>query len=883
MSLAAGSHLGPFEILSPLGAGGMGVVYKARDTRLGREVAIKVLPESLSGRADVRERFVREARAISSLSHPHICPLYDVGSQDGIDYLVMEYLEGETLAHRLKKGALPLDQTLRYAVEIASALDAAHRKGITHRDLKPGNVMLTKSGTKLLDFGLARMHARGQTAGGSAVATQTEPMTAEGTIVGTLQYMAPEQLEGKDADARTDIFAFGATLYEMATGRKAFEGQSSASLIAAIMHNEPPPVAQFQPAAPAGLDHVVHRCLGKDPERRWQAAADVKLELEWIAEAAPSRTSTNKWRAGYGWAAASVLALLAIGFSWAYSFRKPPESGIVRFSFAPPFKTSFIQLAVSPDGRRVAIVKASADSALWLRSLDSFDAHALPGTEGAHYPFWSPDGRSIAFFSDGKLKRIDLGAAQSSVQIICSSTTNRTGTWSPEGVIIFQPANTGGLNRVAATGGTPAPLTKLNLKRREISHRYPQFLPDGRHFLYWVWSASEEYTGIYIGSLDAKIDVDGGGPLLRTYRAAAYAAGYLLFLRGSTLMAQRFDPDRLRLIGEPRGLAERVGTGLSRTAQAILSLSPNGVLAYQEAAPLPGSRLLWLDRSGKQLRATQAPRGSSNPSLSPDQKHLLLNGMSELDIEDMWVIDLERGAASRLTTSPTSDQGPIWSPDGRRIVFQSNRAGSQDLYMKDASGLGEEELIAKSEYRKEPADWSQDGRFIFYNEITLKTGYDLWVLRLGDGKAFPLLQTEFNEGDCALSPDADPRGHQWLAYASDETGRDEVYLRPFNPEGPDVKGAKLRLSTEGGVYPRWRKDGRELSYLSPEGKLMAVEVKLSMSPEIGAPHRLFDVPPGFSGYASFADGQRFLITALTGEPEPAKINVVLNWQAELKQ
>jgi len=885
MRVSIGTRFGPYEMAASLGAGGMGEVYKARDTRLGRTVALKVLPEHLSAKPQLRKRFEREARAISSLNHPHICALYDVGRQDGIDYLVMEYLEGETLAQRLSKGALPLEQVLKYAIEIATALDQAHRQGVIHRDLKPANIMLTKVGAKVLDFGLAKLGS-----GSKTVPSTTKTLTEERVILGTLQYMAPEQLEGKETDGRSDIFSFGAVLYEMATGRKAFEGKSAPSVMAAILDHEPAPISTLQPLIPPGLDHVVKTCIAKDPEARWQGTADLAKELRWIAETCqhPSaHTPVGRNRASRAWIVATVIATLFAGvFAFVNFTHKTPDAAAARFSFAPPFKADAVDVAVSPDGTRIAF---AGGGDLWLRSVDSFTAERVSGTHGASRPFWLPDGRSIGFFANG-LKRVDFSNGRSEVQTITSAYGQNGGSWSPAGVILYTPEGTGsGLYRISDKGGTPIPATKLSSARGEIAHRYPQFLPDGRRFIYWVWSALEENTGVYAGSLDPK-DKLPESPLVRTWREARYAEpGYLLFLQGSRLMAQRFDTARLRLTGEPQSLPELVGRHWGNTGRAMFSASPSGVLAYQEAVALPDTRIVWRDRAGKQLRSIEAPKGSSvyQYSLAPDENRIALTTDDENTLEDLWVVDLERATSLRLTATHGSSMSGVWSPDGRRVAFQSNRSGVYDLYGKDANGAGDEELLVKSSHAKIPTGWSPDGRFLVYNEIDPKTGTDIWALALEDDrKPFSFLKTEFDESAGRLSPLPDSQGRLWMVYSSNETGQGEIYLRPFLPGasgGP--AGVRVRVSTGGGFSPQWRKDGRELFYVSfLDGKtvLMAVDVKLGVTPDIGTPQTLFDIPFN-NNWAPFADGRRFLLIEPVSDLPAAKINVVLNWTAELKR
>jgi serine/threonine protein kinase/Tol biopolymer transport system component len=882
MTLSAGARLGPYEILSPLGVGGMGEVYRARDTRLERTVAIKVLPEHLSSSAEVRQRFEREAKTISQLSHPHICALYDVGNQDGVEYLVMEYLEGETLAERLVKGPLPLEQTLRCGVEIADALDKAHRQGIVHRDLKPGNVMLTKSGVKLLDFGLAKAIAPSAPAGSlTALPTQAN-LTQEGTILGTFQYMAPEQLEGKEADARTDIFALGAVLYEMATGRKAFEGKSQASLIAAILDRDPDPVSAIQPMTPPSFDRVVKTCLAKDPEERWQSAHDLGSELRWILEirsggrtAEPLTGRPSRRRERFAWGAAILFLFTTVGLTVAYfnratpSRRRPVRLQVV----SPPDAVLGWFAAVSPDGNWLAFTAAPANGtvSLWLRSLGSLGARSLPGTEGAGHPFWSPDSHALGFFAGGKLKTIDLSGG--TPQTVCEASNDaRGGTWGADGTIVFAPFFQGGLFRVPATGGEVSPTTVLDPVRKEQTHRWPSFLPDGRHFLYYASRGSGEEPGeILVGSLDR------GPPkrLLQSSSLALFAApGYLLYSRGGTLLAQPFDSKDLRLTGKPVPIAERLWSVGAMSGLRIVSVSSTGVLVYQTGSG-NATQLVWLDRSGRELGTLGPPADYYAPRLSPDGTRLA-EGRSdpESTTSDIWLTDLTRNVSSRFTFDPADDVDPVWSPDGKRLFFASSRDGVQNLYQAASDRPGSEELLLRSGAWKVADDVSPDGRFLIY-ETSTPTRIDLWILPLsGDRTPRPYVATPFGEFSAQFSPDG-----RWVAYVSNESGRAEVYVQPF--PGP---GGKWQVSTAGGSMPGWRRDGKELFYFGADGRLMATEVALGLSFESRTPTALFKVslPSPDRQYDVTSDGSRILVNRISGEVEGAPITVVLDWAAGLE-
>ncbi len=899
MPVSPGTHLGPYEILSPLGAGGMGEVYRARDTRLDRTVAIKILPSHFSGDAARKQRFEREARTVSSLNHPHICTLHDIGHDSGVDFLVMEFVEGETLAKRLSKGALPFDQILHYGTEISDALSKAHRQGVVHRDLKPANIMLTKSGVKLLDFGLARllpaavapMSPSAISAAGTPplqeMATASKPLTAEGTLVGTLQYMAPEQLEGKDADARTDIFALGAVLYEMATGKKAFEGKSQASVIAAILEKDPTPITTLQPLAPAALERVVKACLAKDPDDRWQTAHDILLELKWIAEGgsqaagpapAGSRWKLPIWFTGAGW----VLAVAALALAgWLHFASNRLEPLVSRSVILPPEKTTFNvsfpgggHLAVSPNGHRLAFVAVGSDGArkLWVRPVSSLQAAALPGTEEAFYPFWSADSRSVAFFARGKLKRIDVEGGNP--QNICDAPEGRSGAWNQNGVIVFAPAPTGPLSRVTQGGGTPEKVTTLDESRQETTHRWPWFLPDGDHFLYFARSRSAGKSVVFVQSLrTGKREL-----VLATGTSAVYSSGYLLFMRESALVAQPFDAGRLALSGEPSVVADSVQSDLG-FGKGHFSVSDNGILVYLPGNAVGDSQLVWFDRTGRQIGSASETGNFTSPAISPDSRLLAFSAVDTSGKADIWVQDLLRGTRTRLTFDPLYAVDPIWSPDGRQIMFASFRAGQYDLYVKPADGSRDEQVLLSVAGGKYPSSWSKDGKFIAYEfyGVPGMVGEDIWVLPLGGAKQpFPFVQSQFEKLQPRFSPDG-----RWIAYQSDETGRFEIYVAPF--PGP---GGRRQLSVSGGIRPRWRGDGRELFFLGSDNRLMAVDIRTSGARlEPGAPQALFQTRAKVarSVYDVAPDGSKFVIATTLPEQNATPVTLVTNWSAELKK
>jgi Tol biopolymer transport system component len=897
MALTAGTKLGPYEIQDKLGAGGMGEVYRARDTRLDRTVAIKVLSAHLSSDPDLKVRFQREARAISALQHPHICVLHDVGSQDDVDYLVMEFLEGETLASRLGKGALPLDQLVKIGADIADALDKAHRAGIVHRDLKPGNIMLTKSGAKLLDFGLAKPLTI--TAAGSSNSTpllsaaltisspspQNSPLTSAGSIVGTMQYMAPEQLQGKEADARTDVFAFGALLYEMATGQRAFAGKSQLSVATAILENDPAPVSSVQPALPAALDAIVATCLAKDPEERFASAHDVGIALKWVGKAAITPGSPPAAEVGgrrprllkVAWALAAILLLLLAATTVSYwRLRHQPQPGVMRSFLIPPDKadpngrTGYS--AMSPDGTRWAVVAPDAMGApvLWVRPLDSLTAQALAGTDDALDPFWSPDSRSIAFFAQGKLKRVD--ASGGPTQTICDAPVGRGGSWSQEGTILFKLAGSPTLLRVQAQGGTPGVASELDASQQEDSHNWPWFLPDGRHYIFFVYSSTPEYTGIALGSLDSKQHRF----LFRNDSNAVYASGYLVYVSGGYLLAQKFDVGRLEPVGEAVRIAEQVSSSI-HNYHGTFAVSQTGTLLYFRGAG-GGSQLTLRDRSGKPLGVAGPPARYIWPRVSPDGKQLAV-GIEE-DVagrSDIWLLNFERGTRTRLTFDPGYAEDPAWAPDGTKIFYSSRRLGQLHIYAKLANGAGAEETILNTPgVSEDPSDISSDERYLAYDR-TEGQRRGIWILPLfGDRKPFPLVQNDFIAAVAKFSPDG-----KFVAYLANETGRWELYITPF-PGG----GAKWQVSEHGGNVPVWRGDGKELYYQSGND-LVAVEVReAGAGVELGNPQRLFGISPvsGPAGpYDLLArDGSKFLINASPELSTPDPPVLITNWPEELK-
>jgi Tol biopolymer transport system component len=899
MAIVPGRRLGPYEIVSSIGAGGMGEVYRARDTRLDRIVAIKVLPTHLADRSELRERFEREARTIASLNHPHICVLHDIGQQDGIDYLVMEYLEGETLAQRLLKGSLPLEQALQYAIEISDALDKAHRKGVTHRDLKPGNIMLTKTGTKLLDFGLAKLKQEAAPANLqlSDLPTANDLLTAKGTIVGTLQYMAPEQLEGKEVDARTDIFAFGAMVYEMATGQRAFEGKSQASLIAAILQIDPPPMSSLQPMTPPVLDRVVNKCLAKEAERRWQAASDVCDELKWIAEGGSQITLTSGaaakgirslGRRGLILGVGALLFGATIASLAVWNLRPTAPQPVTRTVInLPPGQQlagldSGPAVSLSPDGTHLAYVaRQGGTQQIYLRAMDSLEAKPIPGTEGAVNPFFSPDGQWLGFFAGGKLKKVSVngGAALT----LGDAVNPRGANWGSHGMIAFAPTNVlGVLQQVSDAGGSPQPLTRF--EKGDVSHRWPEFLADGKVVLFAAGTTGLNFTNALVAVQSVET-----GQRRNLFHAGMYPryapSGHLVYGQGGSLMAVPFDPQRMEMTGTAIPVVEGVLQS-PITGAAQYSLSSTGSLVY-----VPGGvqatqlGLVWVNRNGAQQSLAAPARTYMFPRLSPDGRRVAM-GIVEQESQ-VWLYDLSRDTLTRFTFEGNYNPVPVWTPDGKRITIESNKAGVPNLFWQLADGSGSPERLTSSEYIQVPMSWSADGKLLAFMEVNPTTGYDIWVLRMDDlsvgsgqvRKAQPFLQTKFYESAARFSPDG-----RLLAYVSDESGRYEIYVQPY--PGP---GGKWQISTEGGTEPAWNPNGQELFYRSSD-KMMAVDIANQHGFVAGKPRMLFEgryeqAPVPVTNYDVSPDGQRFLMLkpAEQAQAAPTQINVVLNWFEELKQ
>ena len=889
MALTSGARLGPYEIVCPLGAGGMGEVYRARDTRLERTVAIKILPAQFSSDPLRKQRFEREAKTISSLNHPNICVLFDVGHQDGTDYLVMECVEGDTLAKRLEKGPLALDQVLKFGAQIADGLDKAHRSGVVHRDLKPGNIMLTPTCAKLLDFGLAKPAAPlANTITLTAAVTQSTPMTEQGAIVGTFQYMSPEQIEGKELDGRSDIFSLGAVLYEMLTGQRAFPGKSQLSVASAILEKEASPISSIKPMTPPALDHAIKKCLAKVPDERWQSASDLASELKWIAEGGSQVTSGTgdaakkiraRWRGALLWGVVSVLLATITGLA-IWNLKPSPFPPLVSrtvITLPPGQRLAGLDqpaVALAPDGLHLAYVAVQGGiQQIYLRAMDSLEARPIPGTEGATAPFFSPDCQWLGFFAGNKLKKVSMSGG--AVQTLGDAAFSGGASWSRGGMIAFAPAWASVLRQVSDGGGAPQLLTRF--EKGEINHRWPEFLPGGKAVLFAAAEASFDWTNAQVA-----VQADGTGERRNLIQGATYPryspSGHLLYAQGGGLMAVPFDPQRLEVMGAAVPVVE--GVLLSRnTGAAQYSFSGNGSLVYVTGGVQEDRRrLVWVNRNGAEQPVAAPARAFMFVRLSPDARRVAAS-IAEQDVQ-VWLHDLSRETLTRFTFEGNRNLNSVWTPDGKRIAFNSNKEGPpQRIFWQLADGSGGLERLANGEYAQVPMSWSPDGKLLAFMENNPTTGYDIWVLRLADRKAQPFLRTPFNESVPRFSPD----GH-WLAYISNESGRYEVYVQPY--PGP---GGKWQISTEGGTEPAWNSNGQELFYRSGD-RMMAVEIATQPSFTAGKPRVLFEgryvpTPATSPNYDVSRDGQRFLMLKPSEQEAsaPTQINVVLNWFEELKR
>ena len=907
MALSAGTRLGPYEIVAALGAGGMGEVYKARDSRLDRTVAIKVLPAHLSGNPDLKQRFEREAKAISSLNHQNICTLFDVGHQDGTDFLVMEYLEGETLADRLRRGPLPIEQVITVGIEIADALDKAHLQGLVHRDLKPGNIMLTRAGAKLMDFGLAKAATLAVAASSDApitpstptmsvatLITPASPLTQKGQLVGTFQYIAPEVLHGHEADARSDLFAFGCLLYEMATGRPAFQGKSQLSVLTAILEKDPEPLRTIEPLVPRALEQIVSACLAKDPTQRLQSAHDISLQLAWAELSEPATAGRSAVASRLGWAVA-VIALVTAAIAIFVATRPHPPAPVLQVSLDSPEDVTLRMVGdngapptLSPDGTMLVVgasKKGESGSALWVRHLNTGTWQRLEGTENATFPFWSPDSKNIAFFTtDGRLCRIGLNGG--AVAQIAAAAVGKGGSWSTDGFILFAPSYQSGLYRVSAEGGTPVEVAKLD-RALHTTDRWPQLLPDGKHFLYFAASHAGENrsdNGVYFASLDGKVD----RKVLTSDSNALYSAGYLLFRSGTSLQARRFDVATGQFRGDPFMVSDDLQYDTS-TWHTSFSVSDSGLLVLAHGGQGAGAELQWVDRSGKAEPLKNVPPGDyADVHLSPDGRRVAVTRSGPAN--DIWIIDLERGTPTRLTFDADSHGSPLWSPDGKRIAYgqidvlgggntQRPANVSMSAHIRNADGSGKDAIVSQTDpgVFATLLQWTHDGKYLIFTRASGQTGRALWALPLfGDRKPFPLVSPPgptVNIGQGQVSND----GH-WIAYTSDESGRIELYLTSF----PDATG-KIAVTSGGALHPQWREDGKELFYVDPRSTtLMSVAINTDSSGiHVGEPKALFSLADSNHAWDMGGNGRRFLVSMLP-QTSSRPMTLISNWTALTK-
>jgi Tol biopolymer transport system component/predicted Ser/Thr protein kinase len=898
-----GQTISHYKILDKLGEGGMGVVYKAQDTKLDRLVALKLLPRQALTTEEDRTRFAREARAAASLSHPNIAIVHEFDEVDDpatagkLSFIAMEFVDGETLKKKVQERPFPIPEAVKIAIAVAEGLAKAHEKGIIHRDIKSDNVMISRDGVvKIMDFGLADIVGRSR-------------VTKEGTTVGTAAYMSPEQALGEKLDQRTDIWSLGVVLYEMITGQLPFKGNYEQSMMYSILNEDPEPLTSLRTGVPMALDGIIAKALAKDREMRYQHVDELPADLKAIdlASATRSRISGRSipihpaaklsgGRARLPWIVAATCFLVALAaFALLYMRQPAAQYSTIRALIPLPESSRFTSqfgfgrhIALSPDGLKLAfaVMDSSGTAHLWVRHLNAMSALELPGTDGAFDPFWSPDGRFIAFFANNKLKKVEAGGG--SPLTICAAFDARGGTWSKDDIILLAPTASGPLYLVPAAGGAATALTKLDTTRREVSHRWPCFLPDGKHFLYFANTAAGDAPGeanaVYVASLDLKVNK----LLVRASSNMAYGSGYLLFHRSGTLVAQRFDVDDFELEGEAIPIAEQVQYGVTMSDLANFSASQNGILAYLSNARRAGSTLIIFDRSGRPIRTVGEIGNYMGIRFSPDAQGIAVDLFDPQSRQnDIWLYDLARDVRKRLTFNLGGNRFPVWAPDGDRLVFQSNRNGLLDLYQKGVSGAGAEEILLGSKENKQPFDWSLDGRFVTYVAYgDPKTLGDVWVLPMfGDRKPIPFLRTEYAELFPCFSPDG-----RWIAYVSDETRQNEVYVRPFpgpgGLPGSDVRAGKWQISIAGGTRPHWRRDGKELFYLSNDNKIMSAEIMAKGSTiEVGAVRSLFQAHPATVAlnYDVSGDGTRFLVNSIVEDQAASSITLVVDWMAELQK
>jgi serine/threonine protein kinase len=889
MGVAPGTRLGPYEIGAALGAGSMGEVYRARDTNLGRGVALKVLPATFAADPERMARFRREAQVLASLNHPHIGAIYGFEDSGGVHALVMELVEGPTLADRIASGAISPDEALQIAREISEALEAAHERGIIHRDLKPANIKITPDGNvKVLDFGLAKALENDPSSTNIHNSpTVTSMATLPGVILGTAAYMSPEQAKGKSVDRRTDIWAFGCVLFEMLAGKRPFEGETVSDALASVIRAEPE-WSLLPGATPEAIRDLLQRCLKKDSRQRLQAMGDARIAIDEVLSGAsrdlPSVVGMGSaaWRRAASWAVAAVAVILAALLAANYYTRSPEFLPAIVSQIVPPPNTRFVFTGInpgppilSPDGKSLVFSAVNSDGRqlLWLRPLNSAAAKPLDGTDGATFPFWSADSRSLGFFANGKLNRLDVSGGPPLA--LCDVAIGRGGTWGADGTILFTPNVSSPVFRIAASGGTPQQVTTLNGSLNERSHRWPQFLPDNKHFLFFAQRAVVGTGGIFVGSLDV------GAPrlIMENDSNAVYAlSGDLLFVRQGILMAQRFDARQLRLDGDAVPLVEHVGVN-AITSRAIFAVSGTGIMVYEAGDPTGDTdQLIWYDRTGKQIEATGTPGLYLEPSVSADSNKLaissLAGGTGNLNI---WVFDLARGTKTRLTFPPASDRQPNWAPDGKSVAFVSNRNGPPHIYLNAADGTGTPTALTVDDASEFAPRFTSDGRYLLFERLADQPNSrrEIWrVLLSGDRKAFPVIQSQYDVYAPALSPDG-----KWLAYESRESGRPEICVMPF------LHGTgKWEISTGGGALPRWRRDGRELFYISTDNKIMTAEItEQESSLLIGKVQSLFRVNPvpfaGGSNYDVTGDGKKFVVASLAASQVSEPLTLIVNWFA----